>query len=431
MIRPLVFLLLIGFNTVSLAASPTPVMAWANGPLEARVAFDGAADEALARSMVGKTITFGGKEGDAETQGTMRIVGARLAEGGRTLILATDPHPRDATYRVTVGSTPIEYTLHGVDVAWTPADAADARSSWTGWWPDLGSENLRTVAKTSAEHARMLESLSRPGQLRIQGTLALPMQSLTLGLAASGVVDATIGEAAGMSGDEGTLKLDQESTGEPVDLDVTVATGGAKPFLLAVTMLPRKGSRSTPVSRESLLVPWAPIAPFVPVVSSPVPDLAGGDPIKGEQVYLGETAKCASCHKINGKGGEVGPDLTKQAERDLAAIYRDINEPSAVIHPDYVLYTVAARNGQVASGIVRAEGPDAIKVIDATAKATIIPRSEIEDLRPAAASLMPVGLAGAIGEAGMKDLVAYLKSGGKGEETSSTDDADGTDKKPK
>jgi putative heme-binding domain-containing protein len=423
MIRPLAFILYFGFTATCLAAPPTPVLAWPNGPLETRVAFDRPADESMAKAMIGKTITFGGKDGDTSSQGTMRIAGARLADGGRTLILATDPHSRDATYHLTVGSTALEYTLHGAAVTWT----GDDQSSWSGWWPGLDADALRKLAKSSAEHARMLSFLSKPGRVQLLGVLNLPEGNYPLKIKASGIVDATIGDAGGMSGDDGSIDLALESTGEPIDLDLTVHTNEGKPFALSVASQKENDAAATPISTRLLLLPWTPIAPFVPASTSPMPDLTGGDPAKGEQVYNGDTAKCASCHKINGKGGEVGPDLTKQAERDLNAIYRDINEPSAVIHPDFVFYTVATKNGQIASGIVRAEGPDAIKVTDANAKTTIIPRSEIDDLRPGSASLMPVGLVGAIGEAKMKDLLAYLKSGGKAKAT--TDDADNADKK--
>jgi putative heme-binding domain-containing protein len=79
-----------------------------------------------------------------------------------------------------------------------------------------------------------------------------------------------------------------------------------------------------------------------------------------------------------------------------------------VINPDYISYTVALKDGRVAVGVVRAEGADAIRVSDTEAKTTVVPRAEIEELRPSATSIMPVGLVGAIGEAGMRDLVAYL-----------------------
>jgi putative heme-binding domain-containing protein len=152
----------------------------------------------------------------------------------------------------------------------------------------------------------------------------------------------------------------------------------------------------------------------LPPVSAPVaiaPELiAGGDRGKGEAVFKSEAAKCVNCHKVRGVGGEVGPDLSSLIHRDRAWVYRNLTEPSAMIHPDYVPYTVLLKDGRVLSGIVRAEGADSIKVVDTEAKATVVAKSEIEELRPSATSIMPVGLTGAIGEAGVRDLIAFLTS---------------------
>jgi putative heme-binding domain-containing protein len=404
MIRRVAICLVLGFASFASAAPPYPpvVAAWAHGPLEARVAFSAPLGEPLAKALVGQTIAF---DGGNQTKGTLHIAGARLADGGRTLILATDPHPRDTKYTLSLGSQTVTYTLHGVEATWTDDD----QSTWTGWWPSLEADELRKLAKSSPEHAKMLSALSRPGEVRLLAVLSLPEGKHVLRIKASGMVDATIGDAEAAHRDDGSLDFALESTGEPMDLDVAIPTSDGKPFAFSATLQGEKAA----ISSRSLLLPWVPIAPFVPAAASEVPDLSGGNPLKGEEVYNSETAKCATCHKINGKGGDVGPDLTNQADRDLAAIYRDINEPSAVIHPDYVQYIVATKDGQVVAGIVRAEGPDAIKVTDANAKATIIPRSEIDDLRPGSASLMPVGLVGAIGEENVKDLISYLKTGGK------------------
>ena len=55
---------------------------------------------------LGATVGFGDPPKPDETgrpggdQGALRVTAARLAEGGRTLVLVTDPHPREATYRL-------------------------------------------------------------------------------------------------------------------------------------------------------------------------------------------------------------------------------------------------------------------------------------------------------------------------------------------
>ena len=59
-------------------------------------------------------------------------------------------------------------------------------------------------------------------------------------------------------------------------------------------------------------------------------------------------------------------------------------------------------------GVVRAEGADSLKVGDIEGKQTLLPRAEVEEIRPSASSIMPVGLLAAIGEERTRDLLAYL-----------------------
>jgi putative heme-binding domain-containing protein len=164
-----------------------------------------------------------------------------------------------------------------------------------------------------------------------------------------------------------------------------------------------------PLPLDAFRLPWAPPAP-PPSSAEPeaAPALAGGDPARGEAIFFGDQAKCSTCHRIDGQGADVGPDLSNLREKSLASVARDIAEPSATIHPDYVPYTVSLHDGRVLAGIVRSDGPDALRVIDTNAQETRVTRAEIEEIRPTATSIMPVGLGGAIGEQALKDLLAYL-----------------------
>jgi hypothetical protein len=47
-------------------------------------------------------------------------------------------------------------------------------------------------------------------------------------------------------------------------------------------------------------------------------------------------------------------------------------------------------------------------VTDTDAKTTVVRKDEIEDLRPSSGSIMPVGLIGVLGEAKVRDLLAFL-----------------------
>ena len=170
-----------------------------------------------------------------------------------------------------------------------------------------------------------------------------------------------------------------------------------------------KPGRFRAIERERLLLPWVPaVASSMSPAPSAPPDLAGGDPRRGEALFFGEQARCSQCHSVRGRGGSVGPELTAVGGKGLANLYQSIAAPSAEIAPDYVSYTVAARDGRVLSGVVRAEGPGAIRVTDTNAKVTTLSRDEIDQIRPSGTSIMPVGLAGGLGENNLRDLLAYL-----------------------
>ena len=59
-------------------------------------------------------------------------------------------------------------------------------------------------------------------------------------------------------------------------------------------------------------------------------------------------------------------------------------------------------------GVVRAEGPQGVRVTDTNAKPTMIDRGKIAQIRPSGTSIMPVGLAGMLGDAAVRDVIAYL-----------------------
>jgi putative heme-binding domain-containing protein len=199
-----------------------------------------------------------------------------------------------------------------------------------------------------------------------------------------------------------------EATGDPLDLALTVRTGEGGKLVSVQASYEYKSKPRQPLSRGILSVPWAPAPASMAPPPAPPPDFSTGDPKRGEAVFFGEAAKCGHCHQVAGKGERVGPDLTAVFERPAAEVYRDIAEPSAVIRPEFVPYTVALKDGRVLAGIVRAVGAGAIRLTDTEAKATVIARGDIDDLRPSATSVMPVGLVGAIGEANVRDLMAFL-----------------------
>jgi putative heme-binding domain-containing protein len=414
-------------------AVPSPVAVWPAGPLDLVVAFPGPVDPQWTRSFIGKSISYfnsvgadGRQASAAAPLGSLRIAGAKLVDEGRTLLLATDPHPRAARYELFFGPSrdagrTIVYDLSGVEAAWTAGkEDAGADPAWKGWWPDLDADATRRLTRGSAPHERVLALIKEPGRLTLSTLVSLPPGAAAVRIEASAaILDATLGDEqpaadSEPAGDETRrVVMTASPSGEPLFLSVTVETGkNGRPPMIRASYAQGKSEPVQPIERQRFMVPWAPVPPAalsIPVVS--VPDLAGGVPKRGELLFFSDQARCSQCHAFGGRGGTIGPNLTDVGRKGKDQIYRSIAAPSVEISPDYVPYTIAARDGRVLAGVVRAEGADAIRVTDTGAKTTTLRRDEIDQIRPSGTSIMPVGLSGGLGEAGLRDLIAYLTSG--------------------
>ena len=139
------------------------------------------------------------------------------------------------------------------------------------------------------------------------------------------------------------------------------------------------------------------------------PLLAGGSASRGQSVFFGKTAACASCHAVRGSGAHVGPDLSK-----IAAIRtgRDLLEsvvfPSASFARGYESYVVQTRAGQTHAGTLAAETADA--VVLRTPAEVRVPRASVKTIRQDRVSIMPQGLEANLSREELADLMAFLQS---------------------
>ncbi len=136
-----------------------------------------------------------------------------------------------------------------------------------------------------------------------------------------------------------------------------------------------------------------------------------GDARRGQTVFQSSKAVCSSCHAIGYLGGTVGPDLTRigqiRNERDLleAILY-----PSASFVRSYEPVVVLTKAGQVHSGVPRDEDGDTLTLATAADKTVVIPREDVEEMRPGTISIMPAGLDKQLTPQELADLVAFLKN---------------------
>ncbi|MEM7146278.1 MAG: PVC-type heme-binding CxxCH protein [Verrucomicrobiota bacterium] len=132
-----------------------------------------------------------------------------------------------------------------------------------------------------------------------------------------------------------------------------------------------------------------------------------GDPAQGESIFA---TNCSACHKIDGQGVDVAPDISDVRIKPPEAILSDILDPNRVVETRWSAVAVETTNGLAVTGIVDAETPDALTLKMQGGLTQSIPRNEIKTLTPLNQSLMPVGLEAAITKEQMAHLIAYLKN---------------------
>ena len=136
--------------------------------------------------------------------------------------------------------------------------------------------------------------------------------------------------------------------------------------------------------------------------------LRGGDPQAGESVFRGQGA-CLQCHKINGDGGEQGPDLSLVGKRlGRGKLMESIVNPSAEITPGYGLSTVVLKNGEAYSGRLASESPKAVNLVSLDGKEMNFDRDQITQVSPPISAMPPMGQV--LSPADLRDLIAYLES---------------------
>jgi putative heme-binding domain-containing protein len=135
----------------------------------------------------------------------------------------------------------------------------------------------------------------------------------------------------------------------------------------------------------------------------------------GKQMF--QVAGCVACHKLNGAGTEIGPDLTKlDAKFQSLDVLKELLDPSARINEKYQTYLFQLDSGRVVTGLVLEENDKLIKVIDnplAGAKPIEISPSEVESRVKSPASIMPKGLLDKLTRDEILDLIAYVLARGE------------------
>jgi cytochrome c oxidase cbb3-type subunit 3 len=129
----------------------------------------------------------------------------------------------------------------------------------------------------------------------------------------------------------------------------------------------------------------------------------------GERVFM---ARCAGCHLVDGRGGRLGPDLSRVGlRRSRAMLAKKIRTPGlAGIPGGYQAVTLITRDGARVRGTRKNEDAFSIQIMDIREQLVSYQKSSLKEVIADAQSLMPSFSPDRLSDADLEDLIGYLSA---------------------
>jgi putative heme-binding domain-containing protein len=130
-----------------------------------------------------------------------------------------------------------------------------------------------------------------------------------------------------------------------------------------------------------------------------------GDRARGRELFK---KNCAACHRVEGVGTEIGPNLIAMQNRGPEAILVNVLDPNREVNPQFVNYVVQTDDGRSLTGLISAETATSVTLLRAEGQTDTVLRINIELLQSTGLSIMPEGLEKQLDPQALADVIAYL-----------------------
>src|SRR5437899_3493232 len=137
--------------------------------------------------------------------------------------------------------------------------------------------------------------------------------------------------------------------------------------------------------------------------------LYGGNAGEGKKIFFERPeASCVRCHKINGEGGEVGPDLSHiGAQKDRQYFLESIVLPNKDIAQGFESVLVTLKGGTSYAGVIKSENAGELVINSPEDGLVTVKKSDIQS-RDKGLSPMPEGMGQVLSRQDLRNLVEFL-----------------------
>ena len=162
-----------------------------------------------------------------------------------------------------------------------------------------------------------------------------------------------------------------------------------------------------PASRRTDVEIWAIIA-FLRSLGADASAPVAGDRQAGEQIFSGA---CSQCHMVHGRGGRLGPDLSRiGASRPTRHLIDSIRDPSKEIPAGYATVIAVTKDGTRITGVRKNEDSFSLQLMDLKEEIHLLLKKDLQEVIYERKSLMPEYTERRLKEKELQDLLAYLDS---------------------
>lgn len=171
-------------------------------------------------------------------------------------------------------------------------------------------------------------------------------------------------------------------------------------------------SETAPLVARTLRKPFVKDRPSAGDLNAWLQRLDGtADAAAGRRIFFHpKLAGCFRCHRVEGRGHDVGPDLSTIGRTERRHILETILQPSNLIAPHYQNWHIETADGKVYTGMLVRTVLDEYTYLDTKGELFKLNTGDVIESRPLAASIMPNGLADLLTDQELRDLLAYLCS---------------------
>ncbi|MBI3047562.1 MAG: c-type cytochrome [Acidobacteria bacterium] len=160
-----------------------------------------------------------------------------------------------------------------------------------------------------------------------------------------------------------------------------------------------------PLPRTSDMDIWRILA-YLKTMATPVTDTPRGDSTAGERVFA---TNCLACHLVNGRGGRLGPDLSRVGvARTRAHMARQIRGTVADFRTGYEPVVLTTPGGQQIQGVKKNEDLFSVQIMDTRERIQGYLREDLRGVANVKISAMPTFGPDKLSDAELDDLLAYL-----------------------